>query len=168
MSCIRNPINYFREGIVMGNSKEEIFARRVGERMKLLGIDQAGLAKMLGISYQAVQHYLKGRRFPRGERMGDLARALCCKIDYLYGLTDNANFHEGELNDIPPNSPERAAFIFRQVAHSLGIKMGRPCFPLEWEDYRDGKITDFEFYRAVRKHIQELIDSIMSRHVDAI
>jgi len=50
-----------------------------------LGISQAALAELLGVSQQAVAQWETGRAYPRGETLAKLDDILHCTIDELYG-----------------------------------------------------------------------------------
>lgn len=63
---------------------EKIAALRRERKMR-----QEDLAKMLGVSRQAISNYEKGERHPDPQMLSRLARLFNVSSDYLLDLTDN-------------------------------------------------------------------------------
>ncbi len=52
---------------------------------KTAGIDQSTLARRLGVNRATVCKWERGTTQPEARRLPQLADALCCSIDALYG-----------------------------------------------------------------------------------
>lgn len=55
---------------------KQYFAKKLVEARKRAGLTQTGLARVLGVSTQAVQHWEKGETMPRMGRLPEIAQAL--------------------------------------------------------------------------------------------
>lgn len=66
----------------------EIFAKRLRDLRKALGVNQTELANRAGISRQSVTLYEAGDRLPDIERLRNLAVVFGVTSDYLIGLSD--------------------------------------------------------------------------------
>ncbi|MDR3154504.1 MAG: helix-turn-helix domain-containing protein [Deltaproteobacteria bacterium] len=71
---------------------------RMAQRRKELGLSQANLGKVLGLSSKAVCNYEVGRREPDMDTLAKLAKNLKCSADWLLGT--------GEAPFSPPAVPE--------------------------------------------------------------
>ena len=65
-----------------------IFAHRLKERRKELGMTQLELAKKSRVYGNSIGHYEAGRCEPTLDRAKCLAQALGVSLDYLAGLTN--------------------------------------------------------------------------------
>lgn len=66
---------------------EEILAFNIEWRMTALGMTQKELAKKAKTTDQAINRYLNGKQFPRRSFLINLAKALNCTKEDLFGLT---------------------------------------------------------------------------------
>ena len=57
----------------------------IGDMRHNKGFSQLMLARLLGVSQQAVAQWEIGKAYPRSETLVKLADALDCTIDELYG-----------------------------------------------------------------------------------
>jgi transcriptional regulator with XRE-family HTH domain len=71
---------------------------RMKSRRKEVGLSQKGLAKKVGIPYQRIQEYERGKSEPKGSRLGLIAEALDCTSDYLLGLSDAPGEYSAEID----------------------------------------------------------------------
>lgn len=67
---------------------------------------QTELARLSGLSQNAISAYESGTKQAGGEAIAALARALECSADYLLGLTDDPTPQRG-----PPGLSEREAAV---------------------------------------------------------
>lgn len=65
---------------------EKIAALRRKRKMR-----QEDLARLLGVSRQAISNYEKGERYPDPQMLSRLAKTFNVSSDYLLDLTDNPN-----------------------------------------------------------------------------
>lgn len=79
--------SFYKEGLVM----------KIGERMKEIrksrGWNQDQVAKLLGVTRQAVSHYERGIREPNYEMVEAFADRFNVTIDYLQGRDNNSIYY---------------------------------------------------------------------------
>jgi transcriptional regulator with XRE-family HTH domain len=61
----------------------------IASERALLGLNQDGLAKMVGVSQATVSSWELGKSEPGGESIKKMARIFGCSADYLLGLSAN-------------------------------------------------------------------------------
>ena len=66
-----------------------VVSQRIKSLRKEQGFTQKNLAKTVGVKHNTVCNYEKGNSVPDLETAIKLAKAFCCSMDYLIGLTDN-------------------------------------------------------------------------------
>lgn len=71
-------------------TKAEIFARRLREAMRIRGVKQVKLAKMIDTKPATVSRYLSGKRLPTIPTLCNIAFALNVSSDFLLGERDHA------------------------------------------------------------------------------
>ncbi len=86
------------------NPIDVYIGHRILQRRVLLGISQERLASLLGISFQQVQKYEKGRNRISGSRLWDISRVLDVDVGYFY---------EG-LNEELPSEPDLSSLIRKE------------------------------------------------------
>lgn len=67
----------------------DIFPQRLRSAMQMRDVNQAQLAKTLGITPQAVSAYINGQSAPKPQTLAEIARALRVSSDYLLGLSSS-------------------------------------------------------------------------------
>ena len=72
----------------MVEAVEDTLGRRIISARMRRGVTQAELARILGISANAMVNIEKGRNVPRADRLRAIAQALRVSSDYLLGLDD--------------------------------------------------------------------------------
>lgn len=107
-----------------------LFRRRLRERMRELGIDEAALGREVGQTRQAVSLWLVGLRLPQAPSLVRLSRALGVTSDWLLG------FDEGEI-------VLRSAELLRRIRDSAatGVAASAPTGGMDddaAEDQRSG------------------------------
>lgn len=104
------------------------FAQRLERARTRVGLNQSELARLLGVSPQAVQKWEGGENIPRGKRMQAIASHLKVSIEEL--LTDKPGPEERSSDDVvtikhPPL--ERALFLREhEPAYSSPMSSDRP------------------------------------------
>jgi transcriptional regulator with XRE-family HTH domain len=66
----------------------EILAARIRQRLDEIGMSQADLARLMGMSMPRIGNYYHGRRPPDIATLARLARALQTSADWLIGLSE--------------------------------------------------------------------------------
>ncbi|MDR1015669.1 MAG: helix-turn-helix domain-containing protein [Coriobacteriales bacterium] len=61
--------------------------KTIASERALLGIDQGGLAKLIGVSRATVSGWELGTSEPGGESIRRMTRVFGCSADYLLGLS---------------------------------------------------------------------------------
>jgi transcriptional regulator with XRE-family HTH domain len=94
-------------GVIISNLGSRLSKARIGK-----GLTQENVAKILGITYQALSNYERGARDPDTELLAKLAELYSVSADYLLGLDtkkapetiaahhDGDEWTEEELEDI--------------------------------------------------------------------
>ncbi len=72
----------------------EIFAQRLRERAKQLGISNAEAARRIGLEERRYAHYAAGRREPDMATLVNIAETLGTTPNWLLGITSNAGMTE--------------------------------------------------------------------------
>lgn len=67
----------------------DIFPQRLRSAMQMRDVNQAQLAKTLGITPQAVSAYTNGQSAPKPQTLAEIARALRVSADYLLGVSSS-------------------------------------------------------------------------------
>jgi transcriptional regulator with XRE-family HTH domain len=73
-------------------------SKRIRERRKALGLNQAELSDLTGISQGQISRYEIGDNEPTAEVLIRLARVLQTTADYLIGLSDQSSLTPDESN----------------------------------------------------------------------
>jgi transcriptional regulator with XRE-family HTH domain len=165
--------NYFlacagqRSVVNLDNMEEDeikkIFAARILKLRTMFNVSQKQLAEALGVRQQTVAHWENARNSASYARMKKIAAYFVTTVSYLVGESDFSSYLPNDLYDLPTGSPEKAAFIFEHVAHTLGLKIPRPFFPTEWEKYKTGEIDDREYLIATRKCLEDIIRQVRAK-----
>jgi len=74
--------------------------QRIRDRRKALGLSQRELAARLGISFQAVQCWERGKTFPRKETLPRLLEIMQVGADWLVGTPSQTG---PDISQIPPD-----------------------------------------------------------------
>jgi transcriptional regulator with XRE-family HTH domain len=69
----------------------ELFAKRLHERAKQLGISNAEAARRVGLDERRYAHYASGRREPDLETLITIAKRLGTTPNWLLGVTETLN-----------------------------------------------------------------------------
>jgi transcriptional regulator with XRE-family HTH domain len=88
----------------------EIFAKRLRERAKQLGISNAEAARRVGLDERRYAHYASGRREPDLMTLKSISEGLGTTPDWLLGVTSNVD-----------RKPETAALIDRFINAARGM-----------------------------------------------
>jgi len=70
-------------------AEKPIFAIRLDQIMKLRGLRNKDLARLVYVEETTISGYRSGRRSPDPERMRQLCIAIPVSANYLLGITDN-------------------------------------------------------------------------------
>lgn len=70
--------------------KNKTFADRLRKTLEAQRINQAELAKKVGMSEQTISYYVKGDRLPDTDRLKAIATALNVSADYLLGIESDS------------------------------------------------------------------------------
>ena len=57
---------------------------RIRNRRLEIGLSQEELAKKLGVNQTAISQWERGVALPSCEKLPEISKALCCKIDELF------------------------------------------------------------------------------------
>lgn len=87
------------------------FAERLKELRNLKGIYQGDIAKILGVTRQAVSQYERGEREPSYEVLEKLADYFNVDTDYLLGKENHSTYF------IDPEVAEIADFLHKHPEH---------------------------------------------------
>lgn len=88
-----------------------MFAQRLRELRKRDGVSQAAVARMLGISQQAVGKWEKGRATPEPQALARIAQFFSVSTDYLIGCSDGTpGYGSGQGHHIPIIGTVRAGY----------------------------------------------------------
>ena len=88
----------------------DIFAKRLSERAKQLGISNAEAARRVGLEERRYAHYASGRREPDLATLKNIAEILETTPNWLLGVED----HGG-------NYPDKAALLGRFLNSAAGM-----------------------------------------------
>ena len=93
------------------------FAQRLNAAMDERGLDQSGLARLLGLTSQAVSQWCNGTTQPKGRRLTEVAAALGVTVGFLLGT----DIHTG----MPPRDGETRAEAMpsKPQANGRGIQV---------------------------------------------
>lgn len=115
-----------------------MFGERLRQLRKEKGLTQADLAKLLGVSQQAIGNYESGVRQPDSGTMVKLADFFDTSVDYLLGRTDIRKFdldieniaamRSKELEgyeDLPDEAKKMLQAIVKEYYERFGKKKGK-------------------------------------------
>lgn len=84
-----NPSSLIAEGYLLAFlGRMETFASRIRQRLDEIGMSQADLARIMGMSTPRIGNYVHGRRPPDIATLARLARVLQTSADWLIGLSE--------------------------------------------------------------------------------
>jgi molybdate-binding protein/DNA-binding XRE family transcriptional regulator len=95
------------------------FENRLRERRLSVGISQKQLAAMAGITRQAVAAVETNKYSPATPVALQLARALQCRVEDLFSLSENSDFVDAELVGTVPSGRTEARAHVNQVGDRL-------------------------------------------------
>lgn len=81
-------LTYVEQRPMPSKAFEDTLGRRIKAARMQRGVKQAELARVLGISANAMVDIEKGRSYPRADRLRSIAQALSVSADYLLGLKE--------------------------------------------------------------------------------
>lgn len=115
-----------------------MFGKRLRELRKEKNLSQADVAKLLGVTQQAVGNYESGSRDPDTATLTKLAGYFDCSVDYLLGRTDIRKFsldieniaamRSKELEgyeELPDDAKKMLQAIVKEYYERFGKKKGK-------------------------------------------
>jgi transcriptional regulator with XRE-family HTH domain len=125
----KNGINWSAEA---APELVNVYAQRLMNRRKRLGLSQRDLAKMVDVSVNTIQSYESGS-LPRGEHFLNLARSLQCSLDWLVGLNSGGLSWPTTVDDDDmvihssgPNWEAPRSWVFPPYLELAGVENERP------------------------------------------
>lgn len=64
-------------------TRKEIFAKNLKHYTQIKGVDRNEICKALGVSYSTVTYWMNGEKFPRSEKLDELAGYLEISVSEL-------------------------------------------------------------------------------------
>jgi transcriptional regulator with XRE-family HTH domain len=82
----------------------------IASERALLGLNQDGLAKMIGVSQATVSSWELGKSEPGSESIKKMSRIFGCSADYLLGLSANRQQMVLFRDEVPAGTHDEASF----------------------------------------------------------
>lgn len=113
------------------NPVDRHIAGRLRERRQLLGLSQADLAALIGVSYQQLQKYETGENRIAAGRLYEIARSLRTPVAWFYDGLDRWEAHWSAQHPLVQELVQSFTQIADEAQQQAVIQMIRALTPRE-------------------------------------